>query len=637
MDYIYQYNVAAIFVTSLVLFYFLLKKRISTRVSTAFVALSIDLLIAAITDNVTIWTIANPYKVPVWFNYGLNMICMFSYTFLPVLFYFCIFAATTSTKKRFILPEKHWLFTPIIIGTILIITTPINHYLIYFDENRIYHTGNLFYVLSLIGFVYLVLAIIRTIRKSYKLNRIQIITIISYTTGSIVALIIEAIDNRILIPLFFGSLTALLIYLSLDNPAEYVDSVTDIYNKKAFFEILNRRYVHNKSFKLIGFQIQNIQNINNTLGYTNCSKLLVVLTKKLSDFVSLKKIFKLSGNKFAILVDSEDDFETILQQVKTILDTPLSAPDLNLLLTYKLTFINCPKDAASTETAFDLIFHTLESPNTLPGVVTLADTRLLEKAKREEKLLTIMKDAIKNNKFYIVYQPIYSVKEKKYTSAEALIRLNNSDLGFISPEEFIPVAEKNGLMIDIGNYIFKEVCEYLALNKPWENGINFITLNLSVIQCMKEELLDSLLKTMDSYNLEHKYIQFEITDNTANMSNEILRKSMYKLMDDQVYFALDDNGYNMDSSAQLLKYPFKTFKLDKNIIWNAMQDERTMKVVHHTILMLKDLGLKIVAEGIETKEMADTLEKLECDYFQGYYYSKPIQAKELTQLITTKN
>lgn len=634
MDYIYQYNVAAFCVTALVLFYFLLKKRISTRFSNTFLVLTIDLLVAIVTDLVTIWTIANPYKVPLWVNYVLNMICMFSYTALPVIFYFCIFTATTSAKKKFLIPEKHWLLIPAAIGLLLILLTPFTDFLIYFDENRIYHTGNLFYTLSLIGFAYLVMVIIRTVRKRYKLTRLQIITIIVYTTGSIVTVIVEAIDNRILIPLFFGSLTAVLIYLSLDNPSDYIDSVTNIYNKKAFFVILNGKFVHNKSFKLICFQIENIASLNSTLGYENFNRILLILKNNLKELVCEKRMFRVSGSKFVVLVEPDEDFDAILQGIKTKLDQPVCGYNINVTINYKLTYINCPKDAASSDGTFDLLCHTLEAPTTLPGTISMADSRLLEKAKRETKLLELMKEAIQTNKFYVVYQPVYSVKTKKYSSAEALVRINNSDLGFISPEEFIPIAERNGLMPDIGKNIFTQVCEFLTLNKVWEQGIEYISINLSVIQCMKEELQESLIKIMDSYNLPYKYIHFEVTEDAATISSDTLRKHMHNLMEKQIYFALDDNGINLQAATNLLQYPFKTFKLDKTLVWNAMKDENSLKIIQHTIALLKDMGIEIVAEGIESEEMAKTLEKLNCDYFQGFYYSKPLQDNAFVELIT---
>ena len=248
-------------------------------------------------------------------------------------------------------------------------------------------------------------------------------------------------------------------------------------------------------------------------------------------------------------------------------------------------------------------------------------------------LVQILKDALSQNQFEVYYQPIYSIKKNKYTTAEALIRLNNTEFGFVSPEEFIPVAERNGLILMIGEYVFRSVCKFIIHNKIWEKGIEYIHVNLSVIQCMQEKMHEQLLSIMDYYGLEYKYIELEVTDTAAVVSSETLMRNMRYLIEKNMGFALDDYGMGYSNTSSILKYPFHTIKIDKSIIWSAMKDEKARKLLQHTIAMFRDMGIVLVAEGVETKEMASMLKKMKCDYLQGFLYSKPVTAEGFLKLL----
>ena len=207
------------------------------------------------------------------------------------------------------------------------------------------------------------------------------------------------------------------------------------------------------------------------------------------------------------------------------------------------------------------------------------------------------------------------------------------ELGFVSPDEFIPVAEKNGLIHMIGEFVFRSVCKFIINNKLWEKGIEYIHVNLSVIQCMQEKLYEQLLGIMDFYGLDYKYIELEVTETAAVVSSDTLMINMKQLMEKNMSFALDDYGMGYSNTTSILKYPFHTIKLDKSIVWAAMKDDKARKLLQHTIAMFRDMGIELVAEGVETKEMAAMLSKMKCDYLQGYLYSKPVKAEEFLKLL----
>ena len=634
MRYIYHYDIAAFFVSLVVLFNVFIKQRIPTRVSKAFKFLAIDLFFANIFDIITIFTISYYSMVPVWLNYLLNILSLLTYNSLPVFYIISIISSTMTEDEKFPQKVKFFVFIPITLVILLIITTPITKSVIYFDSTGKYCIGPLFDVLTVTGFIYLIMVAVHGIMKRKSLRTEQAVTIIVYTLSTIIALIISNIYISLLIPLFFASLSVLITYLSLDNPSEYTDTIMDIYNKKAFMITTASYYNSNKSFYVLGVQLEGISYLNESIGYNNLNKLLILLARRLCGICGKNNIFRLSGSKLAIIFNpDEKNIDDKLLELQLLFTQTVKVSNIELSPKVKMALFQCPEAADHYVKLNDLIFDTLNSPLAESGKIFNANKNVLEKSRREYIIVQILKQALSQNKFEVYYQPIYSVKDKKFTTAEALVRLNNSELGFVSPEEFIPLAERNGLILLIGEFVFRSVCKFIIHNRIWEKGIEYIHVNLSVIQCMQEKMHEQLLSIMDYYGLEYKYIQLEVTETAAVASSDTLLKNMELLIEKNMNFALDDYGTGYSNTSSILKYPFRCIKLDKSIIWAAMKNQKAKKLLLHTIAMFKDMGIELVAEGIETQEMADELIKMKCDYLQGFLYSKPITSDALLKLL----
>ena len=265
--------------------------------------------------------------------------------------------------------------------------------------------------------------------------------------------------------------------------------------------------------------------------------------------------------------------------------------------------------------------------------VMVANAALLEERQRATLVLQILRRALAENRFSVYYQPIYSVETQRFTSAEALLRLYDDDLGFISPEEFVPIAEKNGLIIKIGEYVFREVCRFITDNRIWERGIDYIDVNLSPMQCLQDDLHERLISIMDEFKMDYGRISLEITETASILSGKILRQNMQKLIDNGMRFSLDDYGTGFANLTTVVEYPFTIVKLDKKMLWSAMKNDKAMTVLRQTIRMMKQLSLELIAEGVETEEQAQLLAYYGCDFFQGYYYAKPQNGESFLKLL----
>ena len=635
MRWFYQYDVAAFFISLVILFNLFVSQRIKTRVSKAFKILAIDLFLATIFDLITIVTISYYEFCPIWLNYLLNILALLTYNSLPVFYIISIMYASMSEDQDFTIAQKLCLAIPVCTALFLIVTTPFSKAIIYFSPEGQYSIGNAFDILTGIGFVYLIMVIVYGILKRKILRTEQTITIIVYTVTTIAALVICNIWTKLLVTLFFASLSVLITYLSLDNPSEYTDPIMDIYNKKAFMFTTSEYFNTHKKFTVLGIQIVGISYLNETLGYNNFNKILVQIARKISGICGKNNVFRLSGSKLVVILHKDDkNIDDKLLELQLLFSQSIKVSQVEVTPKVKMATFQCPEAADNFVKLNDLIFDTLNSNQSEVGKIIDGNKQMLERSRREDELSQILKEALSKNEFEVYYQPIYSVKKKKFTTAEALIRLNNDEFGYVSPDEFIPIAEKNGLILLIGEFVFRTVCKFIINNRLWEKGIDYIHVNLSAIQCMQEKLHEQLLSIMDYYGLEYKYIELEVTETTAIASSETLLQNMKTLMEKNMNFALDDYGMGYSNTSSILQYPFHTIKLDKSIVWAAMENENAKKLLQHTIAMFRDMGIELVAEGVETAEMAKMLIQMQCDYLQGFLYSKPIKADDFLELLS---
>lgn len=221
------------------------------------------------------------------------------------------------------------------------------------------------------------------------------------------------------------------------------------------------------------------------------------------------------------------------------------------------------------------------------------------------------------------------LQKKKLIGAEALIRLKDEQGIFISPEDFIPIAEKTGTILRIGEYVFESVCLNLSQIDLAEYGIKKIDINLSVAQCMQEILAEQILKIQSIYQIPSSIINLEITETAAAHTPEILLKNMQDLADAGFELSLDDYGSGYSNMNYMLSLPFKMIKIDKYIVWAAFTDKKAEKALAATIKMIKEIGMTVLAEGVETPEQAQWLTESGCDYLQGFYFSRPIPKKRI--------
>lgn len=520
------------------------------------------------------------------------------------------------------------IIVPISICEFLIATSPLHGLIFSISRNGEYIHGPLFWLLFATSLYYVAMSQCYTLRFRKFFSAGQIVSVSCYTVFCFFVIILQAVMPSLLMTQFGVSIAVLLIYFSLENPLNYEEKELGTYNKTAFEKVALELIYSETPFQVLGIEIEGMKYITDALGVENANRLLKQFSELILTIAGKEKVFFMGGCRFAILSE-HGHWGEIIAEIQERFSVPFLTDTVSVTMSAPMCVAAYPENAKRLADIMTLLDIGIAEANQISGTpVVYANDELLKKGRREAEIVQIMKYALHEHKFEVYYQPIYSVEKKCYVSAEALIRLRHDEFGFISPEEFIPIAERNGLILEIGEFVFCEVCRFISEAKLLERGIEFIDVNLSVVQCMQSTLYMQLLDIMNQYGLPYSCINLEITETAAVMSQETLMENMDRLREHGIHFSLDDYGTGFANTAAVVKYPFHTVKIDKSMVWSAMDDNKAMSALKYSIAMLKEMGMELIAEGVEELRQAQLLEEMGCDFFQGYYYSRPVCGAE---------
>lgn len=633
MIYTTQFDISALMITLVILFYFIYKNTIKSQQNTLFLWLIICALVSNISDLISIYSISNPGRFPRWFEYFINEFYLVSFCGTAVVYLAYIICLTSS--KTLSLFDKIRIYLPYAVLFISIYSTGQTGFIFYFDKEGQYCHGKGFILMYICAFYYMISALVYSIAGLKKIGKAKFNTIIFFTNAILLSIAMQMFFKGLLISQFMTSVSVLILYLSLENPENYMDRILHIYNNKAFIEVFKVYTRKRKKFVLLGIEIGGIKYINENLGVLEGNRVMRETASFFKSVAGRKNVFHLSGSQFLIMSNDQNmDWNNVVDRISDRFSDAFECSGMEISLDVNMCLFSYPQVVSNLEDAIDLLEYSLKYAKETGGSgIVYGDKELLAKGKRETQIVYMLGKAIKEDGFCVHYQPIYSVEKGRYTTAEALVRFKESDIGFVSPEEFIPIAEKNGMIVRIGEIVFEKVCKFYKENHLEEKGIENIHFNLSVVECMQQKLHEKIENIMDKYQLDSSKISLEITETAAVTSREILINNMNQLIDRGFKFSMDDYGTGFSNTSTLIAYPFDEIKIDKSIVWSAMEDEKAMIAFKHSVAMIKDLDFKIVAEGVETKEQAKMLGDLGCDYFQGYYYSKPVSEDDFMSLI----
>ena len=448
---------------------------------------------------------------------------------------------------------------------------------------------------------------------------------------------IQFFNNELLLVSFSLSVAMMYMYIYLENPNDYIDKVSGIFNLDAANIFLNNRLEKNDHINFITIEITGIKFINETFGSESGNELLKTVGQFLAS-INDTFAFRMSGAVFSVVFfGSEKKFNQIVHTIEQRFKENFSILDIDTVLPVRYCIFKHNNIKLSIPEKIELIRYFMNDKEIkeTDGKIIIDETAIQERFNKQ-KIEKALNDAINNGEVIVNYQPIYNNKLDKFTSAEALMRIKDKDGKFIPPDIFIPIAEKNGLIIKLGMNLFEQVCELIQKNDLQNTSLEYIEVNLSVIQCMQQDLADKLLMTMKKYDVPPSFINFEITETAASNSESTLLSNMKKLLGENSSFSLDDYGSGYSNINYVLDLPISLIKYDKNMIWSYFDNEKGRVILNYIVNMTKELNLKSLAEGVETEEQYEQIKQLGIEYTQGFYFSKPLPPDEFVKKIKEK-
>lgn len=601
--------------------YFLNKhiKLLSTRIYTLYLSVS---LFYSVFEGCTIYTLYHIDTIDPFINRLAHQLFIGSLV-LILMFLFIYIDILTRKQKRYKLIEFIIRILPALLSLVITAFGRIDYHI---GSDGRYSYGPVVSMLYACLAVYALWTIITVIRRRKSVPSHIMFTALCGISGWIIIGIVQVFNPTWLIESMGVSLMQLFIFLSVENPHEYNDmDISGALNRHAFEMMLKEWCENGKGFFVVTFTLANSEILKNSVGVSEVYNILGWAALKLTT-VLRSDYYHTSDNSISFIVKHKACCEKLIRSDFDKTEFSTSA-GVRVNSSFRLSFIECPKYADSVDKITELMTHILGAKMRSERSILVVSGAVIDEINYLSGVERLLQYAVKNDGLEVYYQPIYSTTKKKFLSAEALVRLKDREtLGFISPEIFIPMAERMGLISDLGNIVFENVCRFAQQSNIKQYGLEYIEVNISAVQSVDISLPDRLLDCMSKYGITSDFFNLEITETAAVEAGELLDLNMSRLKTMGCGFSMDDFGTGYSNLSQMANTGFDIIKLDKSLIWPCFDKngEKPRTILDSCIAMINGLGISIVAEGVETKEQVDLLTSKGVEYLQGYYFAKPM-------------
>lgn len=530
------------------------------------------------------------------------------------------------------------------IEVLLLITNPFTHQVFEITEPAIYYRRPLIACFYLVSSLYALWALGIILKYRSIVRRDKVLTLITLYPIVISGTIVQALFPDILIEMLSISVAVLFFMIVLQKHEYQIDPITGAMKYATSLERITTIFKMHKPITVTLVKVANHSNLRLYLGQSLYNRYLRMLTEALSG-IAIKRnypvdIFYFENGTYAILSDDYDINKAmpVAEDVKKYMENPMNVGEYSVLSDTRICIVRCPEDIEELPTMFAFVTTFHETMGDTKDVMLYAEHRNDRNFMIRNEMDEILKRAINEGLFKMYYQPIYSTVEDRFVGAEALIRLKDEKYGFIPPAVFIPMAENNGDIHAIGDYVLNEVFDFIARNDLDALGLKYIEINLSASQCIEVDLVDKILHMIATKGIDAGKVSLEITETAADINPAIVDANVQKLHEEGIRFALDDYGTGYSNIRRVTSLPVEEVKLDKSFV-NELDNPEMWIVIRDTITMLRQMGKEVLVEGVETEEVANRLTQINtdllqgCELIQGFYFCKPLPEDAFVKFI----
>lgn len=429
------------------------------------------------------------------------------------------------------------------------------------------------------------------------------------------------------------------LYLGYDNELDFTNKNISFKAKQEIFQYKVKKMIENPKYKnlvMFMFDIDNFKAINEMYGYNEGDKILIYINTIINKIIFGKGICCHSHSDiYYFCVDIPEEYiYKILEKIN--MDIYENNPNIRIILSYGIYKIENRETSVEEICERVNYAHKMSKKQPIEKVV-FYDEKIREEMLAEKQIENDMENGIKNCEFELYLQPKYNSYTEKIAGAEALVRWNHHKNGLIFPDKFINIFEKNGFIVNLDLYMLNQVCLFIKESQLNNIPVVPIAVNMSKLNFKMPEFKNNILSVIKKYNIDPNFIEIEITEGLMIEDKEKIIQIINEFKKENLKISIDDFGTGYSSLSVLQKLPVDILKIDREFFNNFKKDKKGALIIKNIINLAKDLKLKVVAEGVETKEELEFLKELGCEIIQGYYFSKPITLNQFKTKLSNQN
>ena len=623
----YSFIFPSMLILVVIMGYYFFRPRLPIRLNRAFLAILVIDICTEIFECISFrlnetWNLHSPTLL--W----IINILFFVFGFIRS-FMFFVFTVSVLDAQVLLRSKLHILAPIVYIPSVLIaLTTPLSHWLFWIEDG--YHAGPLNWILYGCGCSYLVFASIAVFRHWKELSAHQIISLLAIQGVLLAGNIVRFLLPTYVVMNTFCLMAIIVIFISFLNPDLFLSERGYVYNLPAFQALLEECFRRKRDYRLLGFTIQNYNEHREIFGGKQMDDALVEINKWLSESFPQISSFYLRSGTYAMVGLNHPDLEMLRAKLSERFSLPwnTSAGELRLSLSFveaDTEIMNCPSDRLVNTLLISL--DELSRVSEPDASRSLMDS--IEEIDQKLDIRRCLEKALDNDALEVFLQPLMDCRTGKRIAAEALVRLRSDSGELIRPDLFISMAEQEGYIVRLGEQVLAKVCRFIRDHDMDALGIGWINVNLSPVQFMSRDIPDRFDQILNEYGVSQDRIHLEITEQSM-IDFSLLRDQITGLHENGFEFSLDDYGSGYSNLSRVRQYPFTNIKIDMEVVRSYCQDRDVL--LPALVQGFKQMNLSITAEGIETAEMAGAMKEIDCDYLQGYYFSRPVPMDEFVKM-----
>ncbi len=592
----------------------------------------------------------NPKAYPIFLIRGMSILYVFIACANTMLFFLYVMTSIGFYTHKNL--KKCWLFyIPQFVMTILLLAIPFtNNSLFYVNpETHVFEHGPLYLLMYIIPGIYVITAALFGLFNNH-FNAKRRTAYISYALAELIAISINIVyrllrnKNIVLIPTA-ATIACAVLFISIELPNHYVDKISNTFYGKALKLYVEEALKEGIPISLLFIRFESYNELTENYNATIVSSFTRKFSSEIKKEFKPNPVFSNGSGTFIIVIKHKRLTDQMLELYINKFEKNLFSNGIQIKTNVKLCYL----ERNPYLTTLDGINNAIEAAHHYfaksryenHNTIYCPTESFYKKINQERRTERVLLDAVKNNTIEVYYQPIISAQHHLVKSCEALCRLKDPITEeYISPDLFVRIAEKNGLIHELGEQIFRRVVKFLATGKVQKLGVRHISINISMRQCQDATLADKFLAIVNEYKVNPDAIIIEITETEESSSITTIKQTINRFVENGFRIAIDDFGSGYANFSYIFDLPVNTVKIDKTVLYtavNADPSEFKNSIFLTIVNLIKSLNLSSIVEGVETEEHKTYLENLGLYRHQGFFYSEALPEKEFLKYVKEYN